>query len=72
MDFKPGDIVILKCGGHPMVVAEASGTAITCIWMGTDGEMFREPLPPAVLENFVSEDDEEDDEAEEEEEDEDD
>jgi uncharacterized protein YodC (DUF2158 family) len=60
MDFKPGDIVILKCGGHPMVVAEASTTAIACIWMGSDGEMFREALPPAVLENFVSEDDEED------------
>jgi hypothetical protein len=55
-----------------MVVAEANGTGITCIWMGTDGEMFRESLPPVVLENFVSEDDEEDDEAEEEEEDEDD
>ena len=50
MDLKPGDVVILKSGGHPLTVAEVNGEAIVCLWMGDEGELFRETLPLAVLE----------------------
>jgi uncharacterized protein YodC (DUF2158 family) len=66
MDLKPGDIVVLKSGGHPITVAEVKGDAVTCLWMGGEGDLFRETLPLAVLE--LTEIEEEDDEEEEEEE----
>ena len=50
MDLKPGDVVMLKSGGHPITVAEVHGDAIVCLWMGGEGDLFREALPVAVLE----------------------
>jgi uncharacterized protein YodC (DUF2158 family) len=50
MDMKPGDVVILKSGGHPLTVAEVNDDAIVCLWMGNEGDLFRETLPLAVLE----------------------
>ena len=50
MDLKPGDVVILKSGGHPMTVAGVHDDAVTCLWMGGEGDLFRETLPLAVLE----------------------
>jgi len=75
MDLKPGDVVILKSGGHPMTVAEVHDDAVACLWMGGEGDLFRETLPLAVLElaeaSDEAEDDSEEDEEEEEEEEED-
>jgi uncharacterized protein YodC (DUF2158 family) len=61
MDLKPGDVVILKSGGHPITVAEVHDDAVACLWMGGEGDLFRETLPLAVLElaEIVSPDDEE-------------
>ena len=70
MDLKPGDVVILKSGGHPITVAEVDEDDVTCLWMGTEGELHREVLPLAVLELAEAEDGEEDDEEEDEEEEE--
>ena len=74
MDLKPGDVVILKSGGHPLSVVEVNGDNVACVWMGNEGDLFRETLPLAVLELADSdpsddedEDDEEDDDEEEEE-----
>jgi uncharacterized protein YodC (DUF2158 family) len=66
MDLKPGDVVVLKSGGHPITVAEVNGDAVMCLWMGLEGELYRETLPLAVLELTEIEDleDEEDDEEE--------
>jgi uncharacterized protein YodC (DUF2158 family) len=50
MDLKSGDVVILKSGGHPMTVAEVHKDAVVCLWMGGEGDLFRETLPLAVLE----------------------
>ena len=50
MGLKPGDVVILKSGGLPITVAEVNGDTILCVWMGAEGELFREALPMAVLE----------------------
>jgi uncharacterized protein YodC (DUF2158 family) len=66
MELKPGDVVILKSGGHPVTVAEVNEDAVVCLWMGSDGDLFRETLPLAVLEPAEA-DDSDDGEADEEE-----
>ncbi|MEH2519664.1 uncharacterized protein YodC (DUF2158 family) [Bradyrhizobium sp. AZCC 1610] len=74
MDLKPGDVVILKSGGHPLSVVEVNGGNVACVWMGNEGDLFRETLPLAVLELAepdTSDDEEEDEEDDEEEEEED-
>jgi uncharacterized protein YodC (DUF2158 family) len=62
MDLKPGDVVILKSGGHAITVAEVNDDAIVCLWMGGEGDLYRETLPLAVLEfaEIEDSDDEED------------
>jgi uncharacterized protein YodC (DUF2158 family) len=64
MDLKPGDVVILKSGGHLMTVAEVREDTVACLWMGGEGDLFRETLPLAALElaEVQNSDDEEDDE----------
>ena len=62
MDVKPGDVVMLKSGGHPLSVVEVSETTATCVWMGNEGDLFRETLPLVVLELAEPSEDEEDDE----------
>ena len=62
MELKPGDVVILKSGGHPVTVVEVNDDAVECVWMGNDGDLFRETLP---LEEDEDEEDKEEDEDEE-------
>jgi uncharacterized protein YodC (DUF2158 family) len=71
MDLKPGDVVILKSGGHPLTVAEIHEDAVACLWMGDEGDLFRETLPLAVLELAELDAVEDEDEADEHEDDED-
>ena len=71
MELKPGDVVILKSGGHPVTVAEVNDDTVECLWMGGEGDRFRETLPKAVLE-AAEIDDSEDEQDEDESEDEDD
>ena len=61
MELKPGDVVILKSGGHPITVAEVHDDTVECVWMGGEGDLFRETLPKAVL-DLVEMDDPEDEE----------
>jgi uncharacterized protein YodC (DUF2158 family) len=68
MELKPGDVVMLKSGGHPLTVVEVNDGNVACVWMGNEGDLFRETLPLAVLE-LAEHDTSEDDEEEEEEED---
>lgn len=72
MELKPGDVVLLKSGGHPITVVEVEQDKIACLWMGTDGDLFRETLPLVALESteIDPEDDEEDDDEADEEDDE--
>jgi len=62
MELKPGDVVILKSGGHPVTVAEVHDDTAECLWMGSEGDLFRETLPKVVLESAEMDDpeDEED------------
>jgi uncharacterized protein YodC (DUF2158 family) len=69
MDLKPGDVVILKSGGHPLSVVEVNEGNVSCVWMGNEGDLFRETLPLAVLELADTSDDEEEDEEDDDEED---
>ena len=62
MELKPGDVVILKSGGHPVTVVEVNDDAVECLWMGNEGDLFRETLPLVVLESAEIDDSEDDDE----------
>jgi|UniRef100_Q07T33 uncharacterized protein YodC (DUF2158 family) len=67
MEPSPGDVVMLKSGGNAMTVVEVNDKVASCVWMGEEGDLFRETLPLAVLEIVeLSEDDDEDDEDEDE------
>lgn len=72
MDLKPGDVVVLKSGGHPLSVVEVNEGNVACVWMGNEGDLFRETLPLAVLELAEGDTPDDEDEHEEDEEDEDD
>ncbi|MGL3213805.1 DUF2158 domain-containing protein [Bradyrhizobium sp. BR 1433] len=54
---------MLKSGGHPITVVEIDDDKVECLWMGTDGDLFRETLPLVALESteLDPEDDEEED-----------
>jgi len=58
MELKPGDVVTLKSGGHPLTVVEVNEDNVSCLWMGGEGDLFRETLPLAVLELAEAEDSE--------------
>jgi uncharacterized protein YodC (DUF2158 family) len=64
MELKPGDVVTLKSGGHALTVVEVNDDAVACLWMGNEGDLFRETLPLAVLERVDDEDEDEDEAAE--------
>jgi uncharacterized protein YodC (DUF2158 family) len=67
MDLKPGDVVTLKSGGHPLTVVEVKEDEVACLWMGGEGDdLFRETLPLAVLERAEHDEDHEDEDDEEE------
>ena len=68
MDLKAGDIVMLKSGGQPLTVVEVKDEDVLCLWMGMEGNLFRETLPLAVLEQVDPDEEEEDDEDDEDEE----
>lgn len=70
MDLKAGDVVMLKSGGQPLTVAEVKEDDVLCLWMGLEGDLFRETLPLATLVQVEEDpDEEEDDEDEDEDED---
>jgi uncharacterized protein YodC (DUF2158 family) len=66
MELKTGDVVMLKSGGQPLTVAEVKGDDVLCLWIGTEGDLFRETLPLATLERLEELDKDEDDEDDEE------
>lgn len=73
MKLKAGDVVVLKSGGQALTVADVIDETVECIWIGEEGDLFREKLPAAVLElaHIDPSDDEDGHEAEETEDDED-
>lgn len=65
MELKAGDVVVLKSGGQPLTVAEVNDQNIECIWIGEEGELFRETIPAVALELVEIETDEAEEEDEE-------
>ena len=63
MAFEPGDVVFLKSGGHPMTVAAVEEDSIDCIWVGEEGELFRETIPSVALTAAPADEEELDNEA---------
>lgn len=61
MDLKAGDVVMLKSGGQPLTVAEVKEDDVLCLWMGIEGDLFRETLPLATLVQVEEDPDEEED-----------
>jgi uncharacterized protein YodC (DUF2158 family) len=49
MAFEPGDVVMLKSGGHSMTVVTVEEEDIDCLWVGDDGQMFRQSIPAIAL-----------------------
>ena len=78
MAFAAGSVVVLKSGGLLMTVVSASDDEIECVWLGDEGELFRQNIPAIALEAAAvadhddDEEEEEDDGAEDEEDEEDD
>jgi len=61
MELKAGDVVMLKSGGQPLTVAEVKGDDVLCLWMGMEGDLFRETLPLATLVQVEEDHDEDED-----------
>lgn len=70
MTFTAGDVVVLKSGGQPLTVASVEDGEATCLWIGEEGDLFRERIPLVALAGLEADgpEDEEDDEDEDEEE----
>ena len=69
MAFEPGDVVFLKSGGSPMTVAAVGEDGVDCLWLGEEGELFRETIPTVALiigADAADEDDDDDDDTEDE------
>ena len=49
MAFEPGDVVFLKSGGSPMTVTAVGEDNVDCLWLGEEGELFRESIPSVAL-----------------------
>jgi uncharacterized protein YodC (DUF2158 family) len=71
MELKAGDVVMLKSGGQPLTVVDVKEDDVLCLWMGLEGNLYRETLPLAVLERAEEEDDEDNEDEDEDEDDED-
>ena len=63
MAFEPGDVVILKSGGHPLTVIAVDEDSVECLWIGDNGELFRETIPSLALTKADDFEDEEEDKA---------
>jgi uncharacterized protein YodC (DUF2158 family) len=71
MAYAAGSVVVLKSGGLLMTVVSASDDEIECVWLGEDGELFRQNIPAVALEAapVADHDDDEEDEEEDDEDD---
>jgi uncharacterized protein YodC (DUF2158 family) len=50
MKFAPGQVVNLKSGGQPLTVVAVDGDSVECLWLGEEGDLFRESIPAIALE----------------------
>ena len=67
MTFRAGDIVALKSRGQALTIASVDAEEANCIWLGEEGDLFRERIPFIALEAVELEEEEEEEEGEDEE-----
>ena len=60
MTFEPGQVVTLKSSSQPMTIVAIAAEEIDCVWIGDEGEYFRESIPAVALIAVESDDDEDD------------
>ena len=56
MKFVPGQVVNLKSGGQPLTVVAVDGDSVECMWLGEEGDLFRESIPAIAIELAFGED----------------
>ena len=56
MKFAPGQVVNLKSGGQPLTIVAVDGNSVECMWLGEEGDLFRESIPAIALELAFGED----------------
>ena len=61
MAFEPGDVVFLKSGGQSLTVVGIDEENVDCMWIGEEGELFRETIPSVALTKYLGDEDEEED-----------
>jgi uncharacterized protein YodC (DUF2158 family) len=49
MTMNAGDVVMLKSGGQPLTVASVTTEEAVCLWLGEEGDLFRETIPLVAL-----------------------
>jgi len=59
MAFEPGDVVFLKSGGQSLTVVGIDEENVDCMWIGEEGELFRETIPSVALTKYLGDEDEE-------------
>jgi uncharacterized protein YodC (DUF2158 family) len=52
MTMNAGDVVMLKSGGQPLTVASITEEEAVCLWIGEEGDLFREAIPLVALAPF--------------------
>lgn len=62
MSYSAGSIVVLKSGGPAMTVVAVNEDDIECVWIGEEGDLFRQAIPAVALEAVEVEEDEDEDE----------
>jgi uncharacterized protein YodC (DUF2158 family) len=50
MKFVPGQVVNLKSGGQPLTVVAVDGDSVEYMWLGEEGDLFRESIPAIAIE----------------------
>jgi uncharacterized protein YodC (DUF2158 family) len=53
MAVEAGDVVVLKSGGQAMTVVEVDAEVAVCIWLGEEGDFFRERIPLVALDTLI-------------------
>ena len=49
MEFKPGDVVCLKSGGHDMTVSEIRDDQVFCVWSDSGRRIKERLFQPQLL-----------------------
>lgn len=52
MEFKPGDVVVLKSGGPRMTVSSLDGNRVWCVWFDGAGVPQGKAFDSAVLKDY--------------------